>query len=113
WARFAAFEQGAPAPTVAVLALPETDGNDAVAAAHEAVECVRAAVHDWLADPRLAGSRLAVVTRPGELAHAPVTGLVRAAQAEHPGRFALVAATEDAWDLLPAALDADEPEIEI
>ncbi|MEE1781472.1 hypothetical protein PUR71_00725, partial [Streptomyces sp. SP17BM10] len=53
----------------------------------------------WLAEERFAGSRLVVVTRGavavGEgslvgLAQAPVWGLVRAAQAENPGRFGLL-----------------------
>ncbi|MFF9772039.1 SDR family NAD(P)-dependent oxidoreductase, partial [Streptomyces sp. NPDC014636] len=54
----------------------------------------------WLAEERLAGSRLVVVTRgavsavPGEdvtdLAAAAVWGLVRSAQAEHPDRFVLL-----------------------
>ncbi|MFI1096354.1 SDR family NAD(P)-dependent oxidoreductase, partial [Streptomyces sp. NPDC020917] len=54
----------------------------------------------WLGDERLSGSRLVVVTRgavstaPGEdvtdLATAPVWGLIRSAQSEHPGRLVLV-----------------------
>ncbi|MFD5313428.1 type I polyketide synthase, partial [Streptomyces ardesiacus] len=52
---------------------------------------------------------------PGEglrdLVHAPVWGLVRAAQAEHPGRFALLDAAEGAdARALSAALGSDEPE---
>ena len=50
----------------------------------------------WLASERLAESRLVVVTRRAvavgdeapDLAQAPVWGLVRSAQSEHPGRFA-------------------------
>ncbi|GHC90375.1 type I polyketide synthase [Streptomyces flavofungini] len=53
----------------------------------------------FLADPRLTGSRLAVVTERAvavtadervDLAAAPVWGLLRSAQTEHPGRFTLV-----------------------
>ncbi|MFD0661071.1 type I polyketide synthase [Thermocatellispora tengchongensis] len=47
-------------------------------------------LQDWLADDRLSGSRLVVVTRTGDLAHAAAGGLVRAARAEHPRRFALI-----------------------
>ncbi|GGM05997.1 hypothetical protein GCM10010129_57070 [Streptomyces fumigatiscleroticus] len=64
-------------------------------------------IQEWLADERLASSRLVVVTRravatrPDEdvldLSHAPLWGLVRSAQAEHPGRFVL--------------LDLDEPQV--
>ncbi|WP_395372549.1 SDR family NAD(P)-dependent oxidoreductase [Streptomyces tubercidicus] len=66
---------------------------------------VRAVTHQvlerlqsWAADDRNAGSRLVVVTRgavsvagePVDLATAPLWGLVRSAQSEHPGRFVLV-----------------------
>ena len=52
----------------------------------------------WLASERLTDARLVVVTRGGvavgdeapDLAQAPVWGLVRSAQSEHPGRFLLV-----------------------
>ncbi|MFI0408242.1 SDR family NAD(P)-dependent oxidoreductase [Actinomadura sp. 3N508] len=68
------------------------------------------------------GTRLAVVTRnavathPAEdvrdLAASPVWGLVRSAQAEHPGRFVLVDMDpQSAEDLLPAALATGEPQL--
>jgi pimaricinolide synthase PimS1 len=50
----------------------------------------------WLADDRFTDSQLTFVTeaatgeRPGDLAHAAVWGLIRSAQTENPGRFALV-----------------------
>ncbi|MFH8371834.1 type I polyketide synthase, partial [Streptomyces sp. NPDC018031] len=54
----------------------------------------------WLAEPRLTGTRLVVVTQGAvscraddpapDLAHAPVWGLLRSAQAEHPDRIHLV-----------------------
>ncbi|MFF3443924.1 type I polyketide synthase [Streptosporangium sp. NPDC002721] len=51
-------------------------------------------VRSWLADERFAGSRLVFLTRGaadgGDVAAATVWGLVRAAEAEHPGRFALI-----------------------
>ena len=55
-------------------------------------------MQQWLASARLAEARLVVVTRGGvavgaeapDLAQAPVWGLVRSAQSEHPGRFVLV-----------------------
>ncbi|MFJ4336495.1 type I polyketide synthase, partial [Streptomyces sp. NPDC088935] len=55
-------------------------------------------VQRWVGEERLSDSRLVVVTRgavgvsagePVDVATAPVWGLVRAAQAEHPGRFVL------------------------
>ncbi|MEV5816424.1 type I polyketide synthase, partial [Streptomyces mutabilis] len=76
--------------------------DDAAEAARTATVRVLATVRDWLAEERFAASRLVVVTRGAtdgaDPAAAAVWGLVRAAQAEHPGRFALL-------DLEPAATD--------
>ncbi|MBQ0916824.1 KR domain-containing protein, partial [Streptomyces sp. RM99] len=70
----------------------------------------------WLAGERFAGSRLVVVTRgampvgvggsaaAGDVVQAPVWGLVRAALAENPGRFALADLDPDAR--VPADVDA-------
>nr|BFD91100.1 hypothetical protein KitaXyl93_24600 [Kitasatospora sp. Xyl93] len=81
---------------------PEDDEArpDPAAAARTAVHRTRDLLGRWLAEDRLAGARLVLVTRgavavrPGEtvrdLAQAAVWGLVRTAQVEHPGRFALV-----------------------
>ncbi|MEV0135911.1 SDR family NAD(P)-dependent oxidoreductase [Dactylosporangium sp. NPDC050688] len=74
-------------------------GTDPVAGTHRAVTAAAVLLQDWLAADRFAGARLAVVTTgamavtPGDHAdpaQAAVWGLVRAAQAEHPGRFVLV-----------------------
>ncbi|MCD0451744.1 SDR family NAD(P)-dependent oxidoreductase [Actinocorallia sp. API 0066] len=79
-------------------------------------------LHRWLADDRFAGSRLALLTsgavavRDGEDAdpgQAEAWGLVRVAQAEHPGRFVL-ADVEDspaARALLLPALRGEEPQL--
>jgi len=100
-----------------------------VAAGHTP-EQVRAATHGvlalvqaWLADDRLAASRLVLVTRNAvaagvsDLAGAAVWGLVRSAQAEHPDRFALVdidAADEHVAHAISAALaHQDEPQLAI
>ncbi|MFE2158444.1 type I polyketide synthase [Streptomyces lydicus] len=67
---------------------------------HPTLHRVLALVQQYLADERFASSRLVVLTRgavaagpdeelPG-LAHAPVWGLLRSAQSEHPDRFVLV-----------------------
>ncbi|MEV4583194.1 SDR family NAD(P)-dependent oxidoreductase, partial [Nonomuraea jabiensis] len=69
--------------------------QDVHAATHATLELVQ----EWLADDRLASSRLVVVTRGAvaataddvpDAAQAAVWGLVRAAQAEQPGRFTLL-----------------------
>ncbi len=87
-----------------------TGGRDAV---HHALALVR----EWLADRRFESSRLAFVTRGAiavdtaegvpDLASAPVWGLVRSAQAEHPGRFLLV----DVDEASVAAVLADESQL--
>ncbi|MEV0242708.1 type I polyketide synthase [Streptomyces sp. NPDC050674] len=82
-------------------------------------------LQQWLGDDRFSRSRLAVVTRravdvtgsetlPG-LAAAAVGGLVRAAQAEHPGAFQLVDIDDDPASVaaLPTALALEEPETAI
>ncbi|MFK0068616.1 SDR family NAD(P)-dependent oxidoreductase [Streptomyces sp. NPDC091046] len=116
WRRHSA----APAPgEVEVLHVPAGDG-----ALPDAVRSVAAAVlaelRDRLSGP--AGAPVAIVThravavadgeRP-DLTQAPVWGLVRAAQAEHPGRFVLVDTDDrDTPDAdLVAAAGCGEPEI--
>ncbi|PYC63464.1 polyketide synthase [Micromonospora arborensis] len=81
-------------------------------AARELAARVLADLRDWLADDRFAGTRLAVVTRDAAVdpVTAPVHGLVRAAQAEHPGRIVLIDTDDPTADLLAAAAAA-EPEI--
>jgi NAD(P)-dependent dehydrogenase (short-subunit alcohol dehydrogenase family)/acyl carrier protein len=82
------------------------------------------AVRASLADDRFAGSTFVVVTRNAvaataesdvDIAQAPVWGLVRAAQAEHPGRFVLLdldSLDELSW-FLPAAVTSGEPELAV
>ncbi|MGH2853936.1 MAG: SDR family NAD(P)-dependent oxidoreductase, partial [Solirubrobacteraceae bacterium] len=90
------------------------------AVCHRALELVRA----WLADQRCADSRLVLVTREAlavseadtvaGLAQAPVWGLVRSAQSEHPGRLVLVDldGEESSLRALPEALaGSDRSEI--
>ncbi|MFD7318739.1 SDR family NAD(P)-dependent oxidoreductase [Streptomyces sp. NPDC059883] len=84
------------------------------------------AVRAWLAQPRFASARLVFVTRGAvdagavdagagapDVVAAAVWGLVRSAQSEHPGRFALVDLDDGADTLAPVAaapLDT-EPQI--
>jgi len=120
----AAVAGGAPAPDVAVLRLPAgAAGAGLAAAAREACGAALAAAQAWLADPRLAGTRLALLTDgavavdageelPG-LAQAGVWGLIRSAQFEHPGRLVLVDldAEPASREALAAALALDEPQL--
>ena len=75
-------------------------------------------VQAWLADKRLAAARLVFLTRstggPG-LAAAAVQGMVRSAQSENPGRFALIDVDEHdaSATAVPAALTSAEPQLVI
>ncbi|WP_407563209.1 SDR family NAD(P)-dependent oxidoreductase [Streptomyces sp. 184] len=121
----AAVAAGAPVPDIVTLAVAPTDDDPALSAPQTA-ETVLAALRDLTADAALADATLAVVTRgavaTGEgtapnLAEAAVWGLVRSAQAEHPGTFLLVDLDPEAEtpaDLAAVvrhALAADEPQI--
>ncbi|PAZ14979.1 polyketide synthase, partial [Streptomyces sp. SA15] len=116
-------EAGVPAPAVGVMSCFGGDQGGIVAATHEVVRRVLEVLHHWLADARLAGSRLVLLTRgavpamdsdrPDDLAASAVWGLVRAAQSEHPGRIVLIDVEDDpaSYRALPAALGTDEPQL--
>ncbi|MEU0507477.1 type I polyketide synthase, partial [Nocardia sp. NPDC005998] len=85
-------------PDIVLLACPSHNGA-APEAARQNVTGVLDTVQGWLADSRFAGSRLVVLTEQAvavadseqvNLGQAPVWGLLRAAQAEHPSRFQLL-----------------------
>ncbi|WP_444545268.1 SDR family NAD(P)-dependent oxidoreductase [Streptomyces cinerochromogenes] len=118
----AAVAEGAPVPEV-VLVPPAAAGRhgDTAAAAHAQTRAALARVQDWLADDRFEGARLVFVTRHAmtfgderpDLRQAPVWGLVRAAQSEHPGRFVLVDTDDTAasHQVLAAAVESGEPQV--
>ncbi|OIK25434.1 type I polyketide synthase, partial [Streptomyces malaysiense] len=95
---------GIPDVVIAALPSPAGDSGQSTGTDHGAVLGTLALLQEWLADERLAGSQLVVVTRgavavrPGETLaaadQAAVWGLVRAAQAEQPDRFLLVDSDE-------------------
>jgi acyl transferase domain-containing protein len=94
-----------------------------IADTHAAVGRALELAQTWISDERFAQGRLAFVTggavaRQEEedapnLPAAAVWGLIRSAQSEHPGRFALVDLDdhEDGWSGLPAALQFEEPQL--
>ncbi|MDI5967906.1 SDR family NAD(P)-dependent oxidoreductase [Streptomyces sp. SL13] len=90
------------------------DFSGTAAEAREVVRRGLELVQRWLAEERFASSRLVVVTH-GDVAGAAVAGLVRSAQAEHPGRFVLVDLDGDAAScaVLPAVMALDEPQVEV
>ncbi|MFG3014274.1 SDR family NAD(P)-dependent oxidoreductase [Streptomyces cinerochromogenes] len=121
-----ALDPAAAPPDVLLLPLldtPPADRPDRAAAdrAAHTLEQLRA----WLADDRLAGTRLAVVTSGAvaagpeedvtDLPAAAALGLLRSAQSEHPGRIVLVDtdAPEELPRDLPTALGSDEPTVAI
>ncbi|MET9804882.1 type I polyketide synthase, partial [Streptomyces sp. NPDC006368] len=125
-----AMDEGTPAP--AVLITPYVTDRDPDAGPAEAARAelgrALADVQAWLGDDRFAGTRFVAVTRgavataPGEdvtdLVHAPLWGLLRSAQTEHPGRIQLIdietdtgTATGDGVAGLSArAVDSGEPQ---
>ncbi len=111
-----------PAHLVLPVTAPATD--DLAADAHTLTETVMTLLQEFLATEALATTRLvmatrgAVATAPGEhpdLRHSPLAGLLRAANSEHPDRFALLDLddTELTDDLLAAALATGESEIAV
>ncbi|WP_066946657.1 type I polyketide synthase [Streptomyces lushanensis] len=97
-----ALDEGVRAPSFLVIpCLPApAGGKDLPDLVRAGTQRVLTAVRSLLAEERLAGTRLVVVTRgavaagPGEdvtdLVHAPVWGLLRSAQTENPGRLVLI-----------------------
>ncbi|MEV4378061.1 SDR family NAD(P)-dependent oxidoreductase [Streptosporangium sp. NPDC049644] len=119
-----AYHGGALVPRTVLVAVAGDPGDEMPAAAHSLASSVLDLVRCWLADERFAGSRLAFLTRGAvdgdEPAAATVWGLVRAAEAEHPGRFVLVDLDRDhagtsaaSIAALPPALAAAEPQLVI
>ena len=98
-----AVERGESAPELVTVFLGSEEplgGTEQLTASRRLVDRAVSLVKQWIADPRLEKSRLAILTRRAvsandregvlDLAAAPVWGLMRSVQAEHPGRFVLV-----------------------
>jgi acyl transferase domain-containing protein len=117
--------QGHRAPALVVLAClaPASASEDTVSAAHQATQQLLGVLQGVLRDERLAHSRVVVVTRRAvathagedvlDLARAPLWGLVRSAQSEHPGRLTLLdidtlPVSEPTWQ---CALGSEEPQL--
>ncbi|MFE6486719.1 SDR family NAD(P)-dependent oxidoreductase, partial [Streptomyces sp. NPDC057757] len=116
-----AIASGAAVPEAVLAPFPPTDGepHDAArAATHRLLDLLKR----WLAEEQLASSRLVLVTggavaaREGEtpdLGSAPLWGLARSAQAEHPGRFVLADLGADTARGLRGALATGEPQFAV
>ncbi|GGR82862.1 hypothetical protein GCM10010269_22480 [Streptomyces humidus] len=97
----------APASATAVLwECPSGEPEDVVA---RTLHVVR----EWLGQDRPADVPLVVLTRADELAHRAVTGLLRTARTEHPGRLRHIDADghPHTRNALPAAVAAGRPEL--
>ncbi len=117
-------EPGVEPPEVALWRLqPGAARDDDAAAAAGAAEAALELVQGWLKAEHLAGTRLVLLSegavasergRSPDLAAAALWGLLRSAQSEHPGRFALVDSdgSDASLKALPAALGVeDEPQL--
>ncbi|MEO5877266.1 MAG: type I polyketide synthase, partial [Streptosporangiaceae bacterium] len=92
-----------------------TAGDDQPALVRAALHRVLGLLQEWFTDDLLDQARLVVVTHGTNLVDAPVWGLVRAAQAEHPGRVLLLDLDGDEASrrVLPTVLPYAEPELAI
>jgi acyl transferase domain-containing protein/acyl carrier protein len=98
----AALGTGTPAPELVIAPVTARAVRDGLATA-------LALVQEWLADDRLTGSRLAILTRGAvgdspDLTAAAIWGLLRSAQTEHPGRLLLVDTDDTSPDLISPGL---------
>ncbi|WP_345655884.1 SDR family NAD(P)-dependent oxidoreductase, partial [Streptomyces tremellae] len=108
---------------VVVVCAGSAGGRGVVPGASAALDRLLRVAQGWVAEERFAQSRLVVVTRGAvaveagedvrDLAAAPVWGLVRSAQSEHPERFLLLDMDGAALspDVLRDALAAGEPQL--
>ncbi|MBQ0969589.1 hypothetical protein KBY91_39005, partial [Streptomyces sp. RK23] len=104
-----------------VFVCPDVSGLEVPEGLRVVTSAVLGVVQSWLDEDRFAESRLVVVTRGAvpvaggtvsDVVSAAVWGLVRAAQAEHPGRFVL-ADIDDSADAVGLAVGAGEAELAV
>jgi acyl transferase domain-containing protein/acyl carrier protein len=116
-------DAGEAVPKTVIVSCGSASTQDIAGRAHALSRRVLALVQQWIADERFSDSCLAFVThdalavnkdeRVGGLAQAPVWGLVRSAQSEHPERFTLIDldGEQASWLALPSALASGEPQL--
>ncbi|UGT60381.1 type I polyketide synthase [Nocardia asteroides] len=108
-------------PELTLLRCAHEVRDDVGTVASRSVESVLTAIQEWLSEPTLSSGQLVVVTRgmavpadgsAGDPVQSAVWGLVRSAQAEHPGRIVLVDLDdeEDSLRALPGYLIGDTVE---
>jgi acyl transferase domain-containing protein len=111
WSTLEAMSTG-PRPELVVAEVSGPPGDDVAQAVHEITMRTFDLAHRWLTDQKYAGTPLVVRThnavvaaandRVHDVAAAAVWGVIRAVQAEHPGRFVLLDGEAD--DTILAAL---------
>jgi acyl transferase domain-containing protein len=118
-----AIEKGDPAPSIVLCDAPMVEGADPAESARESAIATFRLVQTWLKEDRFGESRLVFLTRGAvackedespDPAAAAIWGLLRSAQMERPGRFALLDldSTEASLALVPSALATDdEPQL--
>ena len=115
-----------PTPRIVVYSCPADDLDVGLPArAHAVAARVLHLVQDFLADEHFAMATLVVLTHGAvatgpenkitDLSGAVVWGMLRAARAEHPGRFVLLDLdnTNDSYETLTTALTTGEPELAV
>ncbi|GDY60077.1 hypothetical protein SVIO_107000 [Streptomyces violaceusniger] len=116
WAWHGQVDGDVPAVVVAHVPTGYGEGPEWV---HAVTSTVLGWLQTWLADSANQDSRLLLLTRGAldgsDLAAAAVTGLVRSAQSEHPGRFILLDLDTDLNldAVLPTVLGSGEPELAV
>ncbi len=120
-----AIAAGSSTPEIVVAPAVPAAGEGTLEAAHAAVRGALSLAQDWAGAEELDGARLCVLTSRGvslgegdgvlDLGQAPLWGLVRSAQSEHPTRFALLDTDDTAASngALAAALSlgGEEPQL--
>ncbi|MFD7507386.1 SDR family NAD(P)-dependent oxidoreductase [Streptomyces sp. NPDC059850] len=130
----AAIDAGFPSPGLVIIPCPgrdsaSTDPDQIPAQVRAAAHQLLDALRTWLTDDRFGTARLVIATlgavaatsqdSPADLTTAPLWGLVRAAQAEHPDRILLLDLDGDTASrhvlraALPAAVAAGESELAV
>ncbi|BBG29152.1 type I polyketide synthase [Zymobacter palmae] len=106
----------APQDGITALLCTGTEDESPVNAAHQHLQQATEQLQRWLADAHTASRPMVWITRHAiatddtedvtDLAWAPLWGLIRTAQHEHPDRFLLIDLDEDerSWQALPAAI---------
>ncbi|MFF0390306.1 type I polyketide synthase [Kitasatospora sp. NPDC004615] len=120
----ALLDAGTPAPRLVLAACPPAPAGALRDAVHDGLRTVLALLRDWLAEERLTGSKLVLVTAGAvpvtdddapDPALAALWGLVRSAQTENPDRFVLLDLDDPETPpaLLAEALASGEPQLAI